>query len=77
MRASRKPDIVADAAHAIFITPARELTGRFLIDDTLLWERGQRDFDHYRVDPTQKLMPDFFVPDDDPPPVSLSPSAHS
>jgi citronellol/citronellal dehydrogenase len=71
MRASRTPEIVADAAHAIFTTPARDLTGRFLIDDTLLWERGQRDFDHYRVDPSQKLMPDFFVPDDDKPPVPL------
>lgn len=77
MRASRTPEIVADAAHAIFTTPARELTGRFLIDDTLLWERGQRDFDHYRVDPTQTLMPDFFVPEDDRPPVSLSPASHS
>jgi citronellol/citronellal dehydrogenase len=72
MRASRKPEIVADAAHAIFTTPARDLTGRFLIDDTLLWERGVRDFDHYRVDPTVPLQQDFFVPDDSPPPVSLA-----
>jgi len=77
MRASRTPEIVADAAHAIFVTPARELTGQFLIDDSFLWSRGQREFDHYRVDPTQKLMPDFFVPEDDLPPVPLSPSAHS
>ena len=77
MRASRSPEIVADAAHAIFTTPARELTGQFLIDDSFLWSRGQRDFDHYRVDPTQELMPDFFVPEDDRPPVSLSPASHS
>jgi citronellol/citronellal dehydrogenase len=77
MQASRTPEIVADAAHAIFVTPARELTGQFLIDDSYLWARGQRDFDQYRVDPTQKLMPDFFVPEDDLPPVSLNPSAHS
>ena len=77
MRASRTPEIVADAAHAIFVTPARELTGQFLIDDSFLWSRGQREFDDYRVDPTQKLMPDFFVPEDDLPPVPLSPSAHS
>ncbi len=73
MRASRSPEIVADAAHAIFTTPARELTGQFLIDDSFLWSRGQRDFDHYRVDPTQELMPDFFVPEADLPPVPLSP----
>ena len=71
MRASRKPDIVADAAHAIFTTPARELTGQFLIDDTLLWERGLRDFDHYRVDPRVPLQQDFFVPDDNVAPVPL------
>ena len=72
MRASRTPAIVADAAHAIFTTPARELTGRFLIDDTLLYECGVRDFDHYRVDPSVPLQQDFFVPDDSPAPVSLA-----
>ncbi|MDB5546164.1 MAG: short chain dehydrogenase [Hyphomicrobiales bacterium] len=71
MRASRKPEIVADAAHAIFTSPARELTGQFLIDDTLLWERGVRDFERYRVDPTVPLQQDFFVPDDSAAPVSL------
>src|SRR5476649_418930 len=39
MRQARKPDIVADAAYAIFSAPARELTGRFLIDDTFLAEQ--------------------------------------
>src|SRR3954466_10865323 len=34
MRISRKPEILADAAYAIFHKPAREFTGRFLIDDT-------------------------------------------
>ncbi len=71
MRASRKPEIVADAAHAIFTSPAREVTGQFFIDDTLLWERGVREFDHYRVDPTVPLQQDFFVPDDSVAPVSL------
>ena len=68
MRQSRKPEIMADAAHAIFEKPARELTGQFLIDDTFLYGEGVRDFDQYRVDPTRPLMPDFFVPADDPPP---------
>jgi citronellol/citronellal dehydrogenase len=31
-----------------------------------------RDFDCYRVDPTVDLAPDFFVPEDSKPPVSLS-----
>ena len=72
MRASRKPEIMADAAHAIFISPSRELTGRFLIDDVFLSERGVRDFDAYRVDPTSPLAPDFFVPDDTPVPPGVS-----
>ena len=72
MRASRKPEIMADAAHAIFVTPSRELTGRFLIDDVFLSENGVRDFDVYRVDPTSPLAPDFFVPDETPVPQGVS-----
>ena len=72
MSASRTPDILADAAHMIFCKPAKSLTGQFLIDDTFLHENGMRDFDHYRVDPTKALAPDFFVPDDSKPPVSLA-----
>jgi len=75
MRASRKPEIMGDAAHAIFCAPSRELTGRFLIDDVYLASQGVTDFDVYRVDPKSPLAPDFFVPDDTPVPpgVSLKP----
>ena len=38
MRAARKPEIMADAAYAVFAKPAREFTGNFLIDDTFLSE---------------------------------------
>jgi citronellol/citronellal dehydrogenase len=68
MRQTRKPDIMADAAYAIFTTRSQELTGRFLIDDTFLAERGVTDFDQYRTDPSQPLARDFFVPDDIPAP---------
>jgi citronellol/citronellal dehydrogenase len=71
MRASRKADILADAAHVILTKPAKEFTGHFCIDDTLLWENGVREFDHYRVDPSEDLAPDFFVPESSVPPVSL------
>ena len=71
MRASRTPEILADAAHLIFTQPSREFTGRFCIDDTLLTEHGVTDFDQYRVDPSRDLAPDFFVPEDSVPPVSL------
>jgi citronellol/citronellal dehydrogenase len=64
MRQARKPDIMADAAYAVVSAPARELTGRFLIDDTFLVAQGVRDFERYRVDPSQPLARDFFLPDD-------------
>jgi len=63
MQASRTPEILADAAHLIFTRPSRECTGNFFIDDILLYENGVTDFEQYRVDPSKKLAPDFFVPD--------------
>ena len=71
----RTPDIMADAAYAIFNKPSRECTGNFFIDDVLLYAEGERDFDKYRVDPTKNLMPDFFVPENTPlpPGVNLGP----
>ncbi len=68
MRKARKPAIMADAAYALFAHPSREMTGQFLIDDSFLAQNGVKDFDPYRVDPTQELSPDFFVPDNMPPP---------
>jgi citronellol/citronellal dehydrogenase len=72
MRMSRTPDIMADAAALIFAKPAQSFTGNFLIDDTFLAGEGVTDFDKYRVDPTQPLAPDFFVPDNIPPPSGVS-----
>jgi citronellol/citronellal dehydrogenase len=69
VRMSRTPDIVADAAYLVFGKPAREFTGRFLIDDSFLYEEGGvRDFSRYSVEPGMPLAPDFFVPDEPPPP---------
>jgi citronellol/citronellal dehydrogenase len=72
MKASRTADILADAAHLIFTKPAKSFTGNFLIDDTFLYENGVRDFEKYRVDPSKRLLPDFFVPDDYPPPPGVT-----
>jgi len=72
MRQCRTPDIMADAAHGIFLKPAREFTGNFLIDDSFLYAEGVRDFDQYRVDKTQTLMPDFFVPESSVPPPGVT-----
>ncbi|MGV7030768.1 SDR family oxidoreductase [Methylobacterium symbioticum] len=72
MQASRTPEIMADAAHALFLKPSREVTGRFLIDDVFLAEQGVTDFSKYRVTPGIPLAPDFFVPDASlPPPGAL------
>jgi len=68
MKQCRTVEIMADAAHAIFEKPAKDFTGNFLIDDSFLYDEGVRDFDQYRVDPTSRLMPDFFVPEDNVPP---------
>jgi citronellol/citronellal dehydrogenase len=75
MRASRTPEIMGDAAYAIFTKPAREFTGQFCIDDKVLYAGGERDFERYRVDPTVPLRSDFFVPDDDVPPPGVTVTA--
>ena len=63
LRSCRKVDIMADAAYVIFNRKSRDCTGNFFIDDILLYDAGERDFDKYRVDPSRDLMQDFFVPD--------------
>ncbi|MEW9625571.1 SDR family oxidoreductase [Rhodanobacter geophilus] len=57
----RTPGIVADAAHAMLVRPARECTGRFAIDEDVLRETGVRDFDRYAVQPGAPLLPDLFL----------------
>jgi citronellol/citronellal dehydrogenase len=57
----RKPEIVADAAHAIFSLPARSYTGHFAIDEEILRMSGINDFDAYAVSPGTPLLPDLFL----------------
>jgi citronellol/citronellal dehydrogenase len=71
MAMSRSPEILADAAHAIFSKPS-SFTGNFLIDDTFLSGEGVTDFDRYRMDPSQALAPDFFVPESIAPPAGAT-----
>jgi citronellol/citronellal dehydrogenase len=47
MARSRKPEIMADAAAAIFARPSREATGNFYIDDEVLAEEGVTDLSQY------------------------------
>ncbi len=76
MRMSRTPDIIAEAAWRVFHKPT-SFTGNFLIDDNFLSSEGVTDFDRYRVDPSQPLQVDFFVPDSMPPPKGVSLDAKS
>jgi citronellol/citronellal dehydrogenase len=72
MRMSRRPEIMADAAYAIFHKPAKSFTGQFLIDDTFLAGEGVTDFDKYRAMPGEPLAGTFFVPDAPPAPPGVS-----
>jgi citronellol/citronellal dehydrogenase len=61
MRGSRKPEIMGDAAYAIFTKPSRAVTGKFFIDDEVLIADGKTDLSEYAVDPTATLLPDYFI----------------
>ncbi len=61
IRRSRKPEIMADAAHVILTKPSREFTGNFCVDDDVLESTGVTDLGAYAVDPSAELVPDFFV----------------
>jgi citronellol/citronellal dehydrogenase len=58
---ARRPEIVADAAHAILTRPSRETTGHFFIDEEVLKAAGVSDFERYAVTPGAELAPDFFL----------------
>jgi citronellol/citronellal dehydrogenase len=60
----RKPDIVADAAHAILVREARQHSGNFYIDEEVLAAEGVSSFDQYAVVPgTKHFLPDLFLAD--------------
>jgi len=60
-RGSRKPEIVADAAHCILTQPSRSFTGQFCIDEDVLRSAGLTDFSRYAVDPSAPLLTDLFI----------------
>lgn len=61
MKASRTPDIMADAAHAVVATESLALTGQWLIDEDFLRTRGVTDFSKYDMTPGLEPAPDFYV----------------
>lgn len=59
--ASRKPSIVADAAHAILTSDSRTVTGNFFVDEDVLRSHGVTDFNDYALRPGAKLLPDLYL----------------
>ncbi|MFT4030130.1 MAG: NAD(P)-dependent oxidoreductase [Protaetiibacter sp.] len=59
---ARKPEILADAAHAILTTPSAQLTGQLLIDDEVLAATGVTDLTPYSYSGKDEgFDPDFFL----------------
>lgn len=59
---SRRPAIMADAAYEILSSPSQEFSGRTLLDEEVLKERGVTDFAAYLNDPLcTDLMMDLYV----------------
>lgn len=62
MARSRRPEIVADAAHAILLRPSREATGNFYLVEDVLAEEGVTDLSGYGYsDEGTQLQTDLFV----------------
>jgi citronellol/citronellal dehydrogenase len=61
MARSRKPEILADAAHAILGRDSRECTGNFFIDDEVLAEEGITDLSDYTYGDGSDLQTDIFL----------------
>jgi len=60
-RDCRTPEIMSDAAYAMFLRDPKTYTGNFAIDEGVLREEGMTNFDEYAVDPTVTPMLDFFL----------------
>jgi citronellol/citronellal dehydrogenase len=61
IKASRTPEIVADAAYAILTSDARTCTGNTFIDEDVVRSNGVFDLDRYAVSPGTPLRDDIFV----------------
>lgn len=57
----RKPEIMADAAHAILTRDSRTATGNFFLDDEVLAGEGVTDLGRYAVKPGEWLQTDLFL----------------
>lgn len=61
MAASRKPEIMADAAYYVITSDNRSTTGNFFIDEDVLNQHGITDFTDYAMNPKVPLYADLFL----------------
>lgn len=64
MKVSRTPEVYADAAYEVLISPAHERTGQTLIVEQVLRDAGVTDFSGYAATPgtpDSELYPDIFL----------------
>jgi len=61
MARTRRPEIVADAAHHILTRPARTTSGNFFIDDEVLTAAGVTDLSEYAYVAEADLQVDLFL----------------
>lgn len=61
LKASRKPEIMSDAAYAILTKDSKEVTGNFFIDEDVLKQEGVSDFSEYAITPGAELFQDLYV----------------
>ncbi|QEC50673.1 NAD(P)-dependent oxidoreductase [Baekduia soli] len=61
MARSRRPEIVADAAHAVLTRDSRECTGNLYLVEDVLEAEGVTDFASYAYVPDADLQMDLFV----------------
>ena len=57
----RNPEIVSDAAYIILSKNSSECTGNFFIDEFVLREEGEEDFEKYAVKSGTKLFEDLYL----------------
>jgi citronellol/citronellal dehydrogenase len=67
MKQSRKPEVCADAAYAIFTRPAASYTGNSLLCEDVLLEAGVTDLSVYDYCPGNPLRTDMWVDSANPP----------
>jgi citronellol/citronellal dehydrogenase len=61
IRRSRRPTIMADAAHVILTRDSRSTTGNFFVDEEVLASAGITDLDKYALNPGTDLIQDLFL----------------